>query len=233
MNDFDKILEIANENAVSLSHELRNQLHKEMALGMTRFVCRHGTLSDSFDKLTESQIYYQANKEAYIRANELRRLRANAKKANAELLEAKEDLRKAVTEIEKLKAQARLELAELNLFELLVTAEDTARQLDEFNKIRGELRESVRSAYPEGIEQAELDNWRAVAEYKAFLKQVGCASGPLNSLPLPSDEKAKIGVVSNNPEMAAWYLVQNKAKLKGQDMLTFLKEELKLEEGDK
>ncbi len=231
MGNFEKILEITSDTKVSLSNEIKETLNKELALGMTRFVCRWGTLSDGFDKLTESQRYYQAIREAYQRANELKRLQANAKMAQADLIDAQSAEALATGESERLRAVAKRELAELSLFELLVSAEDTLRQLDEFNKIRLELQDRVRSDYPLGIEQAELDNWRTVTEYKAAQKQLGISVGPLTHMPLPPDVKAQIGFENNAQELSLWHIIANKERIKIEfdgDVSKFLESSLNL-----
>lgn len=236
MNNFEKILELTSDSKLSLSSEIKESIHKELALGMTRFVCRYGTLSDGFDKITPSQRYYQATKEAYSRANELKRIKGNAKFAQADIIDAHTALDNAVTGVEILRAEADLELAQLHLFELLVSAEDTARQLDEFSKIRKELQMEVRAQYPEGIEQAELDNWKAVAEYKAAQKQMGLNAGPLTHMPLPEKEKAQLGIDFNAPEMTLWHVINNKELIKREfkgDVSKFLESSLKLQIEDK
>lgn len=187
--EFKKLFEITGDSKVALADELKNLLHTELCMGMTRFVCRHGTLGDGFEKLTDSQKYYQAVKETYVRACELRRAKANAKKAYADYLEAKAEVANADNEIKKLRAESKLELAELSAMEQLVHAEDTLRQLDEFNKVRLELQESVRAQYPAGIEQAEPDNWKAVMQYR-----LNNVPATLSSIPLPLEQKQKIGL---------------------------------------
>ena len=157
-------------------------------MGMTRFVCWNGTLGEGFEKLTDAQKYYQAVKETYVRACELRRLKARAKEAYADFIEAKREIELAKGEVAQLRAEAKFELAELAAFELLVSAEDTLRQLDEFNKVRLELQDKVRAQYPGGIEQAEPDNWAAVMQYRM------ATGGNLPSVPLPPDAKQKIGL---------------------------------------
>lgn len=187
--EFDKLFEVTSDTKIGLADEIKELLHTELCMGMTRFVCRFGTLGDGFEKLTDAQKYYQAVKETYVRACELRRAKANAKKAYAEFLEAKAELSQADNEIKKLKCESKLELAELSAMELLVHAEDTLRQLDEFNKVRLELQERVRTQYPGGIEQAEPDNWKAVMQYR-----LNNVPHTLSSIPLPLEEKQKIGL---------------------------------------
>lgn len=192
--EFKRIFEITSDQKIGLADELKQLLHTELCMGMTRFVCRYGTLGDGFEKLTDAQKYYQAVKEVYVRSCELKRSRANAKRAYAEYIEAKAELAQADNEIKRLKAESKVELAELSALELLVHAEDTLRQMDEFNKVRLELQDSVRAQYPEGIEQAEPDSWKAVMEYR--LSKLGMPGENYNfsSIPLPLEEKQKIGL---------------------------------------
>lgn len=199
MNQYQKLIEITSSPEVSLCSEIKELLGKELVLGMTRNTCRNGTLGEGFECLTDSQKYYQANKEVYMRSIEMKRLHANAKAAQADLLDANEEVEKASTESSKLRARSKVELSELRLFETLVSAEDTYRQLDEFNKVRLELKDKVRAQYPDGIEQAEKDNWSAVAKYR-FLKQTTNGSG-MESIPLSAMEKYQIGEILKRPDM--------------------------------
>jgi hypothetical protein len=185
-------------------------MNKELCLGMTRFVCRYGTLSEAFDKLTPSQKYYQAVKETYLRANELKRLEANAKNAQADYLEAVESYKQCTTDWAQLRCKAKIELAELQMFELLVSVEDTWRQFDEFNKVRMELKEQVHTQYPEGIEQAELDNWKSVAEFKATKQLASGRFEDFTQIPLPPMEKAKISLENGHNEGAVAFVMENK-----------------------
>lgn len=189
-----KLFEVTNDIRVDLADDMKELLNKELCMGMTRFVCRHGTLGDGFEKLTDAQKYYQAIKETYVRACELRRTKANAKKFYADFIEAKQEIELAKGEVAQLRAESKLELAELSAFELLVHAEDTLRQLDEFNKVRLELQDTVRAQYPGGIEESESDSWTAVMQYR--LSKMGAPGETTNisSIPLPLHEKQKIGL---------------------------------------
>ena len=208
MEYFEKILKITGEEKVELRHEIKETIHKELCLGMTRFVCRNGTLSEGFDKFTDAQKYYQAVKETYIRSNELKRIGANAKKAQADYLESKIEWLEAKEPHTKLRCEGKMELAELALFELLVQTEDTWRQFDEFNKVRLELKPIVTAQYPEGIEQAESDNWHAVAQAWAMRKLTG--AGTLGHIPLPANDKEKLAQIYKLPELSIAKIVENK-----------------------
>lgn len=212
-SNFKTLLSITHDGPV-LAKEMKELLSKELCLGMTRHVCRHGTLGEGFDKLTDSQKYYQSLREVYTRSNELARLRARAKQSHADYLEAVHENETAKTEIEKLRSIAKLELAELSSFELLVTAEDTLRQLDEFQKVRMELQDKVRMKYPEGIEQAEPDNWQSVAQYWATKKQLGALNSPLTTLPLPAEKLAELANDMGMPELFASTVVREQETIK-------------------
>lgn len=210
MEYFEKILKLTDNEKVELRHEIKETIHKELCLGMTRYVCRHGTLSDGFDKFTDAQKYFQAVKETYIRSNELKRISANAKKAQADYMEAKIEWLEAKEPHHKLRAEGKMELAELALFELLVQTEDTWRQFDEFNKVRLELMPIVRAQYPEGIEQAEEDNWKAVGKAWALRKLTG--AGTLHHLPLPSEQKAALANEFKLPELTIAQIIESERK---------------------
>ena len=207
MEEFNKILALSNDETVELASSFKELLHKELTLGMTRYVCRYGTLSDSFDKLTDSQRYYQSIREMYNRANEISMQKVASMEAQADLIDAEELLEKAETKSQKLRAEAKVLKAKNALRSSLVMIEDIMRQLDEFNKVRLELQDKVRAQYPEGIEQAESDNWKAVAKYKIARQNVG-HNEMLNHIPLPMEEKARLGVMYNKPELAFWMAQQ-------------------------
>lgn len=234
MSEFDKVLNLTKDQLIDLSLSFKNDLHKELCLGQTRFVCRYGTLSDGHDTgITDAQRYYSAKKQAWFISNEIIRIKAQAKIAQAELLEAEQELKLADTRIKELKAEAKVELAKQKITNCLVSVEDSLRQLDEYHQVIKELQESVRDKYPKGIEQAELDNWKSVAEYKSFQKQIG-SKEVLTHLPLPAEEKAKIGVENNCPELTGWYLIQNKETIKNKyngNWMKFLEEKFNVNLG--
>lgn len=191
LNDhFKKIEEVLSSDKLELGEEIKKLLNTELCLGMTRFTCRHGTLGEGFEKFTDSQKYYQALRECYSRSNELKRLKAESKIAQAKYIRSAKTLQSVRliedNEAELLEATGEFELAELHLFELLVRSQDSARQLDEFNKVRLELQDRVRAQYPGGIEQAEPDNWDVVARYRIIHKK------DVAAVPLRDDQKAMI-----------------------------------------
>lgn len=211
MQEFDKILELTGDERVELGASFKELLHKELCLGMTRYVCRYGTLSDGHEKITDAQRYYQAIKEMYGRAHEIRSQRANAMEAQADLLDANDLVERAKTKQEKLRAEASQMRAHDRLVSSLVQVEDSLRQLDEFNKVRLELKASVQAQYPNGIEQAEEDNWVAVAKYRGLKRKLGYPE-QLNHVPLEPTKKAQLSIDMHAPEMGAWLALQDSDK---------------------
>lgn len=197
-DDFEKLLKITENETVELTDSFKNLLSKELVFGQTRYVCRYGTLSDGHEKITSAQRYYQALKEMWNCRIGLKAQRVKAKRAQADLLDAQEALNAAKTKSEILRGEAAVEEAQEGLLQALTSAEDIARQLDEYNKIRLELQDEVRAKYPNGIEQAEYDNWKAVAEYRMIKEQTpGVQRERLDNVPLPELEKAKLGLAFN------------------------------------
>jgi hypothetical protein len=211
MHEFDKLIELTSDERVELGTSFKELLHKELCLGMTRYVCRYGTLSDGHEKLTDAQRYYQAIREMYNRAHEVQSQKAAAMEAQADLLDAEEDLARAINTPAKLRAEAAIMRAHGRLVTSLVTVEDILRQLDEFNKVRLELKKSVQAQYPEGIEQAEEDNWKAVMKYRHLKRSLGY--GPeLTHVPLAPEVKAQLGFELGRPELTAWLAIQDEKK---------------------
>lgn len=201
MTEFDKILEISNDERVSLGLEAKELMHKWLMLGMSRYVCRHGTLSEGHEKLTPAQQYAQCYKEIWARANEIMLQKANALEARADLLEAEEELSTASTEPNKMRAEAKVLRAKQRLTSCAVNMEDSMRQLDEFNKVRIELKDKVEAAYPMGLEQAEPENWATVARYRASIERATGQAQNLRHVPLDSQTKAEIGMRLHNGEL--------------------------------
>lgn len=215
MDAFSKILEITNDERVAVGLEAKELLHKWLMLGMSRYVCRYGTLGDGHEKLTASQRYAQCYKEIWTRANEIMLQKANALEARADLIDAERDLKAASSESDKLRIEARILKATQRLTTCSVSMEDTLRQLDEFNKVRLELKAEVEAEYPQGLEQAEEENWKAVAAYRARLEVATAQPQNLRHVPLPTLEKAKLGMQLKNAEMLIAQSVENPEKLSG------------------
>jgi hypothetical protein len=209
----DKIKQIAESETVKTGVSFKELIGKELMLGQSRYVCRYGTLSDGHDKITDSQRYYQAIKEMYGIANEMNLNFARAMDVQADLVEAEEF--KPQTTAETLRTRAKIFRATTSLESIYITLQDQARMLDEYNKVRLELQDTVRTQYPEGIEQAEPENWQAVGQYWAFKKQVGANANPMTHLPLDAKSKAQLGVDTNCLELVAWFVAQNGAEIGG------------------
>lgn len=211
MTEFNKILKLAADERVELAESFKETIGKELVLGMTRYVCRYGTLSDGHEKITDAQRYYQAIKQMWSLQEGLNMAKANAMLAEADLRDAESELEKAEKDTDKLRAEAKIILAKQRLMTLLVSFEDGIRQLDEFNKVRLELMPIVRAKYPEGIEQAEPDNWRAVAEYRMLKQKTpGLGAERLDNVPMSPEAKLKFGSVHGRLDAIAPALIRNK-----------------------
>lgn len=210
MDIYNKLLELTSEDTVELGASFKDLLHKKLVLGQTRYVCRYGTLSDGHEKITDAQRYFQAIKEMYCLASNIRAQKANAMIAQADILDAQEALSKATNEAEKLRATGKLMQHQERLLNSLVTVEDQLRMLDEFNKIRQELEPAVEAKYPLGIEQAEEDNWRAVFEYR-MIKSQSTGGERTDNIPLPPESKAELGARYNRFDAIAPKIVADRA----------------------
>lgn len=194
MEAFKKILSLSADDKITLGDGFKDLLHTHLVLGQTRWVCRYGTLSDGHEKITPSQRYYQSIKEMYFLAQNIKNTKAQALIAQADHMDAKASLELSAKESDKLRAEASMMTAENRLMGCLVTIEDQLRMMDEYNKIRLELKPQVESQYPEGIEQAEKDNWLAVYKYRMYKSQTpGLAKELTSNIPLPQVLKAEIG----------------------------------------
>lgn len=234
MNELDKVLSITDSEQVELAENFKKLLHTELTFGMTRYVCRYGTLADGHEKITDAQIYYQAIREAYSRAQTMRDHKCAALEAQANIIDAEDAIVMAMTKPEKLRAEAKMIRATSALQNALVMAEDCKRQMDEFLKVVNELQDKVRAMYPEGIEQAEPDNWKAVAEYRANLQDISRTNLHMEHLPLDKKTKAALGVKLNKPELTLWFAVEKQLQDRSpQGISTALRSELTLLKGDK
>lgn len=203
MKTLDKVLQYTDSATVQLTDEFKDLISKELVLGQTRYMCRYGTLSDGHERITKAQIYYGAIKEMWTIRTNMIQMKALALKEQASLLDAQEKMETAKTEQEKLRAQADLMLAEQGLANCLVSVQDQTRMLDEYNRVRLELKDEIQAKYPNGIEQAEQDNWSAVAEYRAKNRSV-MHNQSLNHVPLDPLKKAELGLQLDAPEMTSW-----------------------------
>lgn len=200
INEYDKIVSLTESDHVKLGDSFR--VHPWLQLGMSRYVCRNGTLSEGHEKLTDAQIYAQAIREMYNLASNIKMQKAQAMEAQADLMDAEEGLEKAEKPSEKLRAEARLIQTRQRMINSLVNIEDQMRMLDEFNNVRQELEPIVTSKY-KSIEDAEPDNWAAVLKYRVDKNRMNDKSFVCH-VPLPMEEKAKLALKYDAPEAAVW-----------------------------
>lgn len=204
MSDYKKILDLAGDERVELGKSLSDQLGPSgwLRLGMSNYVVRNGSLSDGHEKITDAQRYAQALKETYHIAHSIAAYRAQAKEAQADLMDAEEALGVASKPSERLRAEAKIEMAQSRLQTFLVQAQDSLRQLAAFDAERRALEGAVTAAYPQGLESAEEDNWSAVARYRAEHEHLRPGKdNMLTHVPLPAAVKAQIGAEMGKPEL--------------------------------
>lgn len=212
MNIYDKLLELTDSDTIQLAVDFRKSIGKELVLGQTRFMCRYGTLSAGHEKLTQSQQYWQSIKEMHTLASNMRMMRAQAMINQAKIIRAQRKLDAATDQADKLEAEGELALAQENLFGNLTTVEDQTRMLDEYNKIRLELKPIVEAQYPEGIEQAERDNWEAVIKHRINQRRAGFPER-LTHVPMDKETAARIGLDTNSPDLYSWMDVSEPKKM--------------------
>lgn len=194
LKEYDKLLEITKDDKIELASSFKNLLHTHLVIGQTRHTCRYGTLSDGHEKILPSQRYYQAIKEMWSLHGNISLCKVAAKASQADYLEAKYKLEHSLHDWEKLRYESQMEQAQIQILNALTTVEDQMRMLDEYNKVRLELMPEVEAKYPLGIEQAEPDNWKAVAEYRMIKEKVsGMTRERLDNIPMHPLVKAKLG----------------------------------------
>lgn len=156
MDKFEKICDLADSNLVELSADLKKELGKRLVLGHTRHMIRYGILSDGCEHITDAQRYYQCYREQYSRAQSIKLEKVQAMKAQADLLDSKQEKKDATTPQDNLRADANYLDAETKLLNCLVGIEDKMRELDELNKIRCELEPIVEKKYPVRSQQLAI-----------------------------------------------------------------------------
>lgn len=192
VDDYGQVLELLEDERVQYGVELPTQLHKKLCLGQTRYVCRYGTLGDGHEHFTPARRYFQSIREIYYLANAIKDYRCVVMDARADQLEA-EQLPEG-TEVQHLRKTAAVLRAKNKLTSALVTIQDSMRMLDEYDKVRQELEPEIEAKYPDGIEQAEPDNWRAIFDYRMIKGRTpGLAPAELSSIPMPLEQKAALG----------------------------------------
>jgi len=212
MNDYEKLVKLTEDSRVGLGERLKELLHTHLVLGQTRYVCRYGTLSDGHEKITEAQRYYQAIKELYTISCNIKSQRVLSMEAQADLMDAEERLQSAKKPSEKLRAEAAVMQANNRLMGALINVEDQMRMVDEYTKVITELAPIVEAKYPTGIEQAEEDNWKAVAEYRARRQAMG-HNDNIHFVPLSPQAKAEVGLDYGRPELQLWTAIKDKEQV--------------------
>lgn len=206
MKEYETILAETNQPVVKEAINLSQEMNRWLFLGQTKHVCRYGTLSEGHEKITPAQKYAQATKELYYLGLAVNQKKVDAKKALADLKESEAKLAGDLTDWERLRAEAELEEAQCKIISCNIAIQDQMRMVDEFNQVRLELKPQVESQYPEGLEQAEFDNWKAVAEHRLNQNR----SSPMNNIPLPSETKAMIGQEYGRPDMKAALFIEDR-----------------------
>lgn len=208
MSELQKTKELLSDHKIDESLNLRDLLNKEFCLGMTRYVCRFGTLGEGHEQVTDAQRYYQSIKEVYTRAVTLVQMRASLLDLEAELLEVEEMPEGKKSQV--LRKEAARMRAELKLKTTKIEIEDTFRQLDEFDKVRRELAPKVKQKYPHGIEQAEADNWKAIAR----LRQLKDPKSNLSNIPLSDQDRWDLADEIGRMDLKAIKLVREPESMK-------------------
>lgn len=188
MDEFSKIIEIADSNLAQLPKEFKDKLHTHLVTGHTRYMVRFGVLGEGHDRITKAQRYYAAIREMWSRANAIELARSEAMIAQGDLLDAEEALDKAEKNSDWLRASGKVLQLKQRLTQLLVQIEETNRELDELNKVYQELKPEVEAKYPLGIEQAQEDMWKDYLRNKAMR-----GDHNLQNVPLDPIEKFKLG----------------------------------------
>jgi hypothetical protein len=215
MNDYEQILSLIDDERVKAGLSTNKDLGTKFTLGQTRFMWRHGTLSDGHEKITDAQRYYQANKEIYVLSGSIEEQRYRAMAVKADQIDAQEALERAKTQSETLRAQSALGSATSALRRCLDTIQDQLRGLHELCMIKDELEPKVMAKYPQGIEQAEPDNWKAVAEYRLIKERLpGMARADIAAVPMDPITKAQLGRHYNRIDAIAPLLVNNSELLR-------------------
>jgi hypothetical protein len=212
MNEYEKILELTDDSRVELATPFRDMIGKQFCLGMTKYVAQNGTLSDGHEIITDADRYFQANKEIYVLRNSMLEYRVLAMRAQADLLDAKHRRELATKQSEELRADADILSAQNRLFTALVSVEDSKRVYDAFVEVRNELAPKVMAQYPDGIEQAQEDIYLARAKYRHLKRNMGYPEN-LTHIPLEKETKAKLGLDLQSPDLCAWAIVSDNAKM--------------------
>lgn len=202
INEYDKIISLSDSEQVQLGSSFKELLNTWLHLGMSRYVCRNGTLSEGHEKLTEAQIYAQSIREMYSLSVSIKQQRSQAMEAKADLMDYEEALQAETKPSAKLRLEAKILTSQQRLVGALVMIEDQLRQMDEFNKVRQELEQSVTSKF-KSIEEAEPSNWEAILKYRILKNRMNDKSA-ICHVPIAMDEKAALALKYDAPEAAIW-----------------------------
>ena len=211
MSDYDTLVGLINDERIDAGLATNKDLGVKFCLSMTRYAWRYGTLSEGHERITDAQRYFAANREIYSISNGLEEQRFAAMTAKADLLEA--EAMPTETEVQKLRAAAAIGQAKARIRRALDNCQDALRGLDEMCRVKNELEAAVMAKYPQGIEQAEPDNWRAIAEYRIAKQLPGQAPYPLDSIPMPAEHKARLGAHYGRPDAMAALAIANSQAL--------------------
>lgn len=210
MNDIEKIIKFTEDETVELGASFKELLNTDLMLGMSDWVIRNGCLSPGHEKLTDSQRYHQSIREMYNLGVNIKSQKALAFEAEADLLDA--NAMPTDTRAKQLRKKAAILRAELKITSALVTVEDQVRQIKSFDSVRLELKDKVKAKYPGGIEDAEEDNWTAVAEYRFLKKNMGYPEN-LTHVPLDIKSQTNLGLKLQSPDLMAWAMVTDRPLL--------------------
>lgn len=208
---FNSIVSLSESENVKRGLGYSDLIGERFFLGQSRYACRWGTLSDGHEKITNSQRYKQALKEAHGLAKNIKLNKVQAMKAEADRLEAVEKLRvlpENASPAQLLRANAEIEEATEKLNSALDTIKDQMRMLDEYEKIRQELEPEFLAKY-KNAEESEADDWKATAEYRIKMGRPNRDLFP-HYIPLDPFTKAELGVETNSKDLTAWLEVSEK-----------------------
>jgi len=212
MTEFDKILEISSDKTLDLTDDIKKLLGTELHLGMSDYVCKNGTLSEGFEKITNAQRYIQAVKECWTYGCNIKDTKAISMEAQARF-QYWNLLYKLFfwVPILGLYLKAKQMMATYRISSLLVTIQDQMRIFKAFDEVRRELMPEFREKYG-SIEAAEKDNWEAVLKYRIARQKIG-KQEHINHVPVPMKDKARIGLSMGAPEAVMWLAVEKEEEI--------------------
>lgn len=204
MDFLETITEIKDRPNVQEGLNLLEEVNKKLVLGQTKYMCKHGTLSDGHDYYSNAQRYFQAIREAYRVSTNIHESYCAAMEAQANRIDAQEAWNVAKTPQECLRAEAKFKRAEAQLKELTLNVQNRIKMLEAYQEVIHELGPEMDERYPEGIEQAQEDLWSDLFVGK-MLKD---PKARIDNIPLDPVTKAKLGLKWNRWDSAAQLVVQ-------------------------